>query len=222
MCQNYQAYILRPVRLFPECKHQHMRVFVVHTLEFMKEVILSNRDTGAFAPSSKALADVITDMARLQGAKVVLEYGPGTGVFTETLLHKLDKDAYFAAFEVNETFVKVLKERFPNANIYQDGAQNAIKYMREAGHEHCDAIVSGLPWTRFPESLQDEILEATWNVLKPGGRFVTFAYSFSPLFPSGRRFLHGKLPEKFGKVEKSKAIWKNFPPCNVYIAEKPL
>jgi len=193
----------------------------VHTLEFMKEVILSNRDTGAFAPSSRALADVITNIARVSEAKVVIEYGPGTGVFTETILKKLDKDAYFAAFEVNESFVKVLQERFPNTNIYHDGAQNAIKYLREAGHEKCDAIVSGLPWTRFPESLQDEILEATWDILAPGGRFVTFAYSFSPLLPSGRRFLNGKLPKKFGKVIKSPPIWKNFPPCCVYIAEKP-
>lgn len=193
----------------------------MHTLEFMKEVILANRDTGAFAPSSRALADCITDMARLEGAKVVIEYGPGTGVFTDVIMEKLDPGAYFAAFEVNDAFVKVLKKKFPNTNIYHDGAQNAINYLREAGYEKCDAIISGLPWTRFPESLQDEILDATWEVLAPGGRFVTFAYSFSPLLPSGKRFLHGKLPAKFGKVTKSKPIWKNFPPCSVYIAEKP-
>ncbi|MCC6143149.1 MAG: methyltransferase domain-containing protein, partial [Candidatus Hydrogenedentes bacterium] len=167
------------------------------TLAFMKEVVRTNRSTGAIAPSSPALAEVVTDMARVAEADVIVEYGPGTGVFTQVIERKRKADSYFIAMEVNPEFVRATRKLCPNVHVYEDTAQNAIKYLRDAGHDGCDCIVSGLPWTRFPEELQDEILAATWDVLRPGGRFVTFAYAFSPLFNSGRRFFQGKLPARF-------------------------
>lgn len=187
---------------------------------FMKEVFKANRTTGAFAPSGPKLAEAITDMADLKGAKVVVEYGPGTGIFTEVILKKKDPDAYFVAMEVNPEFVKATRERCPGVHCYEDSAQNTIKYLKEAGYDHCDVIISGLPWTRFPESLQDEILEATYNLLRPGGRFVTFSYAFSPWVPSGGRFFKGKLPKRFPKLTVRGPVWLNIPPCLVWISEK--
>lgn len=192
----------------------------MYTLNFMKEVIRTNKSTGALAPSSRALADAVTDMAHLKGRKVIVEYGPGNGVFTEVILQKKDPDAFFIAMEVNPEFVKLTQQRCPGCLVVEDSASNTLKYLREAGHEHCDVIISGLPWTRFEEPLQDEILEATFNALRPGGHFVTFAYSFSPHLPSGRRFFKGKLPVKFVRISRSKPIWNNFPPAVVFLAEK--
>ena len=190
------------------------------TLVFIKEALLENRWTGAITPSSKALAETITDMVGLEKAKVVVEYGPGTGVFTETILRKKRPDAYFLAMEVNPRFVEATLERCPGANVVNDCAQNTVNYLRKAGFEKCDAIVSGLPWTRFDETLQDAILEATYDVLAPGGRFVTFGYTFSPYFPLGRRFFCKKFPARFKKNSYTAPIWNNFPPCSVYIGEK--
>lgn len=192
----------------------------VFTLTFMKEVLLANRTTGAIAPSGRKLAEAVTEMARLGGEKVIVEYGPGTGVFTEVIMQKKDPDAYFIALEVNDEFVKATRERCPGVMVYEDSAESAIKYLREAGHDHCDVIISGLPWTRFDDALQDSILNATYEVLRPGGRFVTFAYAFSPWVPSGRKFFKGKLPAKFPKTSVSRPVWKNFPPCLVFTAEK--
>lgn len=191
------------------------------TLAFMKGVVLDNRVTGALAPSSRALAEVVTEMAGVGDSKVIVEYGPGTGVFTKVIEEKMPRDAYFLALEVKPEFVKATRECCSLVHVVEDSAQNAIKHLREAGHEGCDTIVSGLPWTRFPDALQDEILEATHAVLRPGGLFVTFAYAFSPLWPSGRRFFKGKLPARFPGMRKSRRIWKNFPPCEVYLCRKP-
>ena len=190
------------------------------TLTFMKEVVLANKSTGALAPSSKALAEVVTAMAQLDDADVIVEYGPGTGVFTEVILRRMKREAYFLAMEVNPEFVKATQKCCPRAVVRLDGAQNTAKYLKEAGYDHCDVIVSGLPWTRFEDALQDEILDATYDVLRPGGRFVTFGYSFSSLFPSGRKFFKDKLRRKFSRVVRSKPIFQNFPPSVVYIADK--
>jgi len=190
------------------------------TLQFMREVVRANKTTGAVAPSSRQLAEAVTDLARLRGAKVIVEYGPGTGVFTEAILRKKDPGSFFIAMEINDGFVKATRERCPEATVYHDSAQNAIKYLREAGHESCDVIISGLPWTRFEDALQNDLLDATYKVLAPGGRFVTFGYTFSTLMPAGRSFFKGKMPAKFEKYSRSSAIWLNFPPCYVYIGEK--
>ncbi|MCF6285126.1 MAG: hypothetical protein L3K26_08045 [Candidatus Hydrogenedentes bacterium] len=190
------------------------------TLSFLKQVVRANRSTGAIAPSGKQLAEVLTDMAGVSEAKVIVEYGPGTGVFTEAILAKKQLDAYFLALEVNDQFAEITRERFPEAHVVHDCAQNAHVYLKEAGFSGCDTIVSGLPWTLFDDALQNEILEATYNVLEPGGKFVTFAYAMSPYIPSGRKFFREKMVERFGAVGRSKHIWKNLPPCVVFIAEK--
>lgn len=189
-------------------------------ITFMKEVLHDNKTTGALGPSSKALADAVTNIADLPGAKAIVEYGSGEGVFTEAILQKKDEDSFFVAMEVNPVLVAATKQRCPGVQVVQDSAQNAAKYLQEAGYEHCDVIVSGLPWSRFSDTLQNDILDATFDVLKPGGRFVTFAYAFSPLFQSGRHFFTQKLPAKFPGVERVGPIWKNMPPCHVYVSIK--
>jgi phosphatidylethanolamine/phosphatidyl-N-methylethanolamine N-methyltransferase len=186
----------------------------------MREVFRANKSTGAFAPSSKALADIVTDYADLDRANVIVEYGPGTGVFTRAIEHKMKKDALFIALEVNEEFVKATQKACKRVHVYHDGAQNASKYLEKHGAACCDTVISGLPWSRFSDQLQDEILEATFNLLCPGGKFITFAYSASPYLPSGKKFFQGKLQRRFPHVHKSRQIWKNFPPSVVYLCEK--
>ncbi len=186
----------------------------------MKEVIRENKTTGALGPSSKALAEAVTDIAALAGARIIVECGSGEGVFTEAIYRKMDTDSSLIAMEVNPVLVAATKRRCPGVQVIHDGAQNAAKYLNQAGYDHCDVIVSGLPWSRFDDALQDKILDATYNVLGPGGRFVTFAYAFSPLFKSGHHFFKEKLPAKFPGVKRLGPIWKNMPPCHVYIGVK--
>ena len=191
-----------------------------YTLDFMREVFVANKSTGAIAPSGKILAERVTDLAVLDKAKVIVEFGPGTGVFTEAIERKRPADSYFCAFEVNDKFVAATRKRCPGVDVVHDCAQSVLKHLNAKGHTHCDVIVSGLPWTRFDEALQDEILDATYAALKPGGRFVTFAYSSSPLVPHGRKFFKDKLGAKFSRVWKSDNIWNNFPPAVVFVATK--
>jgi len=189
-------------------------------LAFFKEFILQNQSTGAITPSSKVLAEHITDVAGLSQAEAIVEYGPGTGVFTEVILRKKRPDAFFCALEVNEEFVKATRKRCPGAAVHHDSAANVGKYLQDAGHRHCDVIISGLPWTRFDEKLQLELLDATYDALRPGGRFVTFVYMFSLLVPSGRRFFRETFPAKFDQRVRCEDTWVNIPPCTVFIAEK--
>ncbi len=186
-------------------------------LEFLGQFVSRRMETGAVAASSSGLAELITDCASVSAAKVVLEFGSGTGVFTEKILEKMLDDGVFLALEVNPMFVEATKKRCPGARVVHDSAARARQHLDQLGVDYCDAIVSGLPWASFPDALQNEILDAALDVLKPGGTFVSFAYLQGLLLPPGQRFRR-KLYGRFSQVERSRTVWSNIPPAFVYTA----
>jgi phosphatidylethanolamine/phosphatidyl-N-methylethanolamine N-methyltransferase len=184
-------------------------------VKFIREFIAQPEVTGAIAPSSAYLARAMTEGIGLNTADAVLEYGPGTGVFTEHILRQLKPRATFAAVELNEQFANTLKSRYPNVPVFQDSAANARIICDKAGIRSVDCIVSGLPWATFSPWLQVKCLEEMMRVLKPGGWFVTFAYIHAVALAPARKFA-GLLPRYFTTVVKSPVVWLNVPPAFVY------
>jgi phospholipid N-methyltransferase len=184
-------------------------------VEFLRQFIAMPTATGAIAPSSAALARTIIEDLHLETAEAVLEYGPGTGVLTGHILRKLKPGAKFAAIELNTRFAEIFKERYPSVRLFRDSVVNVRSICDHAGMESVDCIVSGLPWAAFSESLQVKCLDEAMRVLKPGGRFVTFAYLHGLPLPPARRFA-GLLPNYFKRVSKSPVVWLNAPPAFVY------
>lgn len=191
----------------------------MNLIQFLKQFVLHTRNTGAIAPSSNGLADLITDSADLHTASAVIELGTGTGVLTEKILQKKSENTRFLAFEINPEFVQATRNRCPEATVYHDTATNAKRYLDELGIHSCDCVICGLPWASFSDGLQNELLDTIMDVLKPRGKFLTFAYLQGLLFPSGMIFKK-KLYERFVKVTKTRTIWLNLPPGFVYCAEK--
>ncbi len=191
----------------------------MNLVTFLKQCIVAPRTTGAIAPSSKALGRCVAEAAELDRASVVVEFGPGTGVLTEVILERLPEGAVFFAIEINEEFVKILHKRFPNLQVFHDTAANTRIYLNQLGLDGCDCVLSGLPWSLFEEPLQDQLLDAILDVLRPGGRFVTFTYAISPFTSGGKRFRR-KLSERFARVKKTRVVWRNFPPAFAYCAAK--
>ncbi|GJQ59355.1 MAG: hypothetical protein SCALA701_21560 [Candidatus Scalindua sp.] len=191
----------------------------MHVLHFIKQFVFHPTKTGAIAPSSQSLADLITDAADLSNASSVIEFGSGTGIFTEKILQKVSKDTKFFALEINPDFVKATISRCPNVTIYHDSATNAKKYLHRLALKECDSIICGLPWASFSEGLQNELLDTIVDILKPGGKFLTFAYLQGLLLPAGIRFKKN-LSTRFKHLTKTETVWLNFPPAFVYCAEK--
>lgn len=191
----------------------------MYALKFLKEFITAPGDVGSVAPSSKQLASVVIDAAQVPKASVVVEFGPGTGAITEILLPVLRPDAKFFAMEINEDFVNLLRKRFPNLTVHHDSAENTPLYLKQLGVDHCDAIVSGLPWTFFSDPLQDSLLNAAVESLRPGGLFATYMYVTSFLVPTSKKF-RDKLKVRFAEVGISHVVWKNVPPAVVIWGRK--
>ena len=189
----------------------------MHYLKFLSEFVTHPGVVGAVAPSSRALARVMMEAARIREARNIVEFGPGTGVFTRMIEQERPEKSRFFALETNPRFVELLGKRLPEVPVVHDSAENAERHLPSFGMETCDSVVSGLPWATFGDSLQDGLLETVTKVLRPGGRFVTFAYLQGTWLPAGIRFRR-KLEERFAAVDRTPTVWWNLPPAFVYIA----
>lgn len=189
------------------------------TLRFLREFVRDPAHTGAIAPSSAGLAAAMTGWIAWDKVRVVLELGPGTGVFTRPILERLAPGARLIAVELNGLFVTELRQQFPGVDIRHDNVANLEAICAGAGIAAADAILSGLPWASFPEGLQDQCLQAITRVLRPGGRFCTFAYLQGLCLPAGRRFRR-LLGQHFAHVGRGPTVWRNLPPAFVYQCER--
>lgn len=170
---------------------------------------------GAFAPSSRRLAEVMTDWFQWDQAQAVVEYGPGTGVFTEVVAERLSADATFFAIERSSELARLVRRRCPDVAVVEDSVENVVQLCHDRDVSQVDAIVCGLPWASFSDALQRRCLDATMEVLRPGGQFATFAYWQGLALPAGQRF-RKRLGQYFRHVERSPTIWQNLPPAFVY------
>ncbi|SEF27466.1 Phospholipid N-methyltransferase [Amycolatopsis pretoriensis] len=180
------------------------------TREFLRHPMV----TGAIAPSSPRLAETMTAGLGLERAARVAELGPGTGVFTESVLALLRPEASLTAYEINPRFASALRERFPDLAVVTTSAEHLAL-------DGVDVVVSGLPWTAMTADRQGRILDAVTAALAPNGRFTTFAYAHAAWTPLARRFA-ASLRSRFAVVERTPVVWGNLPPAFVYRAALPV
>ena len=188
-------------------------------MDYLTQFLKKPRDVGTIAPSSPELAHAMVEWVDWDGADVVAEYGPGTGVITNEILRCLKNGATFFAVEANETFARTFRESFPEVTLFEDSVENIDAICNGLGVEHLDCVVSGLPWASFPELKQDLYLDPMIEKMPDGAQFVTFAYLQGLVLPAARRF-RARLDELFTSVETSETVWKNLPPAIVYRCRK--
>ncbi len=175
--------------------------------------------TGTVVPSSRELAELMTEEMGLAAADTVVELGAGTGVFTRLIAQRVKADALVISFEIDEALARELQPRVPRVRVVNDSAEHLADHLVAAGRPAADAILSGLPWANFSRDLQERLLRAVVAGLRPGGRFATFAYVPAAHFPRGRCF-RSLLDSSFARVETSRIVFWNFPPAFVYRCEK--
>ena len=152
----------------------------MNNLSFMWQYLTKPRTTGAILPSSSYLAKKMVENIDFANAQFVVEYGPGTGAFTDHILKIRSADTVLLLIEKNGEFCSWLNDKYshePNLYIINDSAENIAKHLAAHDAKHADYIVSGLPFTSLPQDVSTKILAQTKKYLKPGGRFITFQYT---------------------------------------------
>ena len=136
----------------------------------------------------------------------VVEFGPGTGRFTEAILERGVPPENVTLFELDEEFVAYLRRKFPGVTVHQEPAQEAARLVG-AG---VATVISGLPLLSMPDEVRQGIISAAFAVLAPRGRYVQFTYGSRPPLPPETISALGLT------VDKGHKVWANLPPATVY------
>lgn len=175
---------------------------------FVLEYIKNPKSVGAIAPSGKYLANEIISDINFEKVKCIVEYGPGTGVFTEKILARIKDDTIVLLVEINKEFYTLLKSIYghkKNVIIVNDSVENIDMILKKYSIKTVDYIISGLPFASLPKSVSNCILQKTAKIISSNAEFITFQYSLFKL----RLFR-----EYFGKINYKKVI-RNIPPAYV-------
>lgn len=180
--------------------------------EFIKEYIKHPSKVGAVAPSSKYLATSMIKSVNFEKCNCIVEYGPGTGVFTKEIINRKKKHTLFLIIEQNEMFYNDLVKQYshlPEVKVIHGVAQDIDMYLKEFHVDSVDYIVSGLPFTSLPKEVSSSILEKTKDVIGTKGKFITFQYSK----------LKQNLFKQYFLVKESNREYRNLPPAYVLVME---
>jgi phosphatidylethanolamine/phosphatidyl-N-methylethanolamine N-methyltransferase len=178
------------------------------SLLFLRSWLRNPARIGAVAPSGRALAKLIT--ADLTASdKTIIELGPGTGAFTETLIARGVPEHRLALVEADPVFARELKRRFPSARVL---AMDATHLGEVAGlfDEPADAIISGLPLLSMPKETVAAILSGAFGHLRAGGSMYQFTYL--PRCPVPWPVMYQLQLE----ARHLGSAWANLPPAFVY------
>lgn len=180
---------------------------------FFRQWLRNPSRTAAVAPSGRDLAAAMVS-ALPNGARRVIELGGGTGAITRALLAGGILGRELMVLELNEELHAHLRARFPQVRIVLGDARDLVQLAGADGYladGAADAIVSGLGFLGMPRGTQREILQASFDCLREGGRFLQFTYG--PQSP-----VAAEVAEELGlKVERGEFVLLNVPPATVYV-----
>lgn len=193
----------------------------VEAIAFFARFAARPTQVGALFPSSRGLAEAMLDGIDLKSGDLVVEYGPGTGAFTELVLERLPSGAKYLGIERDPHFHGHLESRFPQLEFHHGSAEELPDLLSARGWGKPRLILSGLPFASMPEPVQELILNATRETLHEEGEFRTFTYPVCWYMTGSRRFRR-LAGAHFSHHRKGKTVHRNIPPAKVLSYAKPV
>jgi phosphatidylethanolamine/phosphatidyl-N-methylethanolamine N-methyltransferase len=183
------------------------------TTLFLQEWLVNPQRTGSVVPSSRQLAAAMARWLPRNPESFVLELGPGTGAVTAALLKRGMREDRLVAIENNPNLTKLLRKRFPQAQIITGDAWHMDTLLRDLREpvETVGAVISSLPLLNFPKDQVEALAQKIRAMLEPKGNWVQYSYRIDKLRPRGASSF---------RLHASKIVWLNFPPARVSVFQK--
>ncbi|WP_133273450.1 class I SAM-dependent methyltransferase [Hymenobacter radiodurans] len=178
--------------------------------------MLRDKHVASFTPTSGFAIRKLCRKIDFNKRNVIVEYGPGTGVFTRYFLAHLTPDSILILIERNKDFVHIIKESIqdPRLIIFHESAENIEQILLHCNEQQADYIVSGIPFSFLQKSLRELIIRNSYKCLKEGGSFLGYQTFFQI-----DRFLKDHLDCEFNKVQTEICVL-NVPPLKIFEAIK--
>jgi phosphatidylethanolamine/phosphatidyl-N-methylethanolamine N-methyltransferase len=170
---------------------------------FFKHWLSNPVTVGAVAPSSRYLADAMTEDVAAFDA--IVEVGAGTGAITEALVQK-NPSARLILFELAEDLATKLKKRYPQAEVVAGPFHEKASVL--TGLPERTIFVSGLPFRSLPSRMIALTINTLAEALRvsPARKLVQFTYQPRVPFTPPAGFLW----------KRYKTVWRNTPPASVW------
>ncbi|BAU28458.1 hypothetical protein DFP93_10774 [Aneurinibacillus soli] len=97
-------------------------------------------------------------------------------------------------------------------HVYHDSAEQVQSLVPESGETRADLVLSGIPFSFFPDQVRDAIVRSTRDVLKEDGMFLAYQTFF-------QRDVHLKVyMERYFSRVRDTYYLRNLPPMRLYEA----
>lgn len=166
---------------------------------------------GSAFPATRWLVRHMLARLNWQKIKLLVEFGPGTGVFTQVALDRLPADATLLALDTSRAFIDYLKGSIQDSRLQAvcAPAASVAILIEDRGLPRAHCILSGLPFSTLDLMDAERTIAASRAILGPGGIFCAYQM---------RRTIEPLLRKHIGGV-RSAYEWRNIPPCHLYWTE---
>ena len=180
---------------------------------FFRQWVRAPLSTASVVPSSRFLAEkMVAEVPK--DARLVIELGAGTGVFTKLLVARGAPLSQLMVVELNPVMAEKLTADFPSVRVINGDATHLREIIEKASNfmpGQVDAVVSGLGFLNMPNAIVQSIVAAAFEVLAQGAPFVQFTYG--PKSPIAAPIVQALQL----KVRRASFTLRNFPPASVYV-----
>jgi len=179
---------------------------------FFKRFLKRPFQIASIVPSSKALVERVSDKIDFDRARVIAEYGPGEGVHSREIAHRMRPDCQLLLLEIDAALSRDLQRQFSDdarVHVINDNATHLSSVLRQRGIDSCDYIVSGIPFSILQIDKKRALLQQTHDALAPGGRFIIYQVT-NELKQHAKIFEHAE----------SEYFLQNIPPMFITVFER--
>lgn len=185
------------------------------TLIYLKNLVRDYR-IASVTPTSSFGVRWICKRIDFGNASTIVEFGPGTGVITEAVLEKMRPDARLVLVELNRSFVRILRKKFPDprVSIHHADARNVRQVLAAEGLTSIDCLVTGIPFSYLPDEVRDRIICESAKLMREGGCLL----AYQTIWQQDRHLLD-HLARYFDHTVGTIEL-RNAPPLRLYQARK--
>jgi phosphatidylethanolamine/phosphatidyl-N-methylethanolamine N-methyltransferase len=170
-------------------------------IDFFKTFI-KDRDVASITPTSMRCVKKVCTNIDFSKDFLLVEYGPGNGVFSKYLLENMTPGSRLVLIESNKDFVTHLKKTLkdPRVEVHNILAGDVESILKPEDVGGVDYVLSGIPFSFLKKDRKKMVLDATKKILKQGGHFLAYQTS---------GHLKKPVKEVFGNLET------DFEPLNI-------
>jgi len=151
-----------------------------HTLSYFKH-FLADKKVASITPCSQYTVRKLCNKIDYSTDKVIVEFGPGSGGFTQYMLDHMTNHSRLITIELNQAFIpglKAMQSQDKRLSVYQEDAQHLPWILSKEGIASVDYALSGIPFSLIPTEARQQIVKHTCRHLKPGGTFLLYQTSY--------------------------------------------